>query len=232
MLLKNLWLCGTAKNEAELKGEGQVVINPNSNFDNGHSCGLRNFPQFLPSSPKRAQQWKLHLPALLLSWHPQPPKKAAYAEENLLAAPSSLALFRGLCVGYGSVSLPHHAQSKICFDFFRFGQMNPFVLFITVHLCFASQCIFSHFLRMLFPSWLPLLSSWLIIIHLLTSLYFPSNFPTDNLSLPLLQEGDRACAEFNQWVFALSLCSDKVNFSPKLIQLFRMPVCCRIDMCS
>lgn len=32
------------KNEAELKDEGQVGINPNPNFDNGHFCDLRNFP--------------------------------------------------------------------------------------------------------------------------------------------------------------------------------------------
>lgn len=89
--------CVGKQNEAELKGEGHVGINPNSNFDNGHSCGLRNFPQLLPSSPKRAQKQKLHLPTLLLSWHPQPPKSSICREKSVGSACNTCSFQKFVC---------------------------------------------------------------------------------------------------------------------------------------
>lgn len=97
MLLANLWLCGTAKNEAELKGDCQVGINPNSNFDNGHSCDLRNFPHFLSSSPKRARKQKLHLPTLFLSWHPQPLKNSICRGKSVGSACNTCSFQRFVC---------------------------------------------------------------------------------------------------------------------------------------
>lgn len=234
MLLVNLWLCGTTKNETELKGEGQVGNNPNSDFDNCHSCDLRNFPQFLPSSPREHRSKSLiSQPS---SWAGMlSHQKAAHAEENLLAAPATLALFRGLCVGYGSVSLPHAVLRVFFWPKYKLISLHSSFQFTSA---LHPSVYFSHFLLMAIfccshpdsPCWA---LDWLSFsFSFCTSLYFSSNFPTDSLCLPLLEEGDRDSAELNQWVFALSLCSHKVNFSPKLIQLLRTPVCCGIDMCS